>query len=283
MILLAITLIMVTLLTSGCSSTRLAYRYADWGAVWWVEDRVTLTPPQKQQLNVDLESLKKWHCSKELPRYSAWLDSLQGTLASGDLGPTEINNLQIQMMTFIPPLLKQITPAAVNLFSSLSDEQVNELAGNMVEKRRKFEEKFLVGDAEEIAKARSERTAERAEQWLGSLNSTQQRIIKDWSEDRIGQTRIWLEGRRNWQKALLNALDNRHEPGFKDTITELINNSAVARGDGYTEIMNRSIEAMASLIQDLLLASEPSHLDHLAERASKLHGDFEALTCTQDF
>jgi hypothetical protein len=85
----------------------------------------------------------------------------------------------------------------------------------MAKKHRELEEKFLVGNAGEIAAARSERTAERAERWLGSLNGKQQSIINDWSENRVGQIRIWLEGRRTWQKALLDALQSRNEPGFE--------------------------------------------------------------------
>lgn len=274
----ALVLILAFLLT-GCSSTRLAYRYADWGIVWWVEDFVTLTQPQKEQLNVDIESLKSWHCSTELPRYQAWLNSLQSDLASGNPGLAEVSNLQNQLMTLFPPLLHQITPIAINLLSSLSDEQVIELAENMAEKHRELEKEFLAGDAEEIAEARAERTTERAERWLGSLNGTQKSIINNWSENRAGQTRIWLEGRRNWQKTLLSALESRKEPGFDDTITELINNPETVRGDAYTEMMTRSMEAMTSLFQDLLLVSKPSHLDHFARRTSELSGDFKALTC----
>lgn len=272
-------LLISAFLVTGCSSTRLAYRYADWGIVWWVEDLITLTQPQEQQLNVDIEGLKSWHCSTELPRYRAWLDSLQSNLASGNLGPTEVNNLQNQLMALFPPLLQQITPTAINLLSSLSDAQVTELAGNMAEKHRELEEEFLVGGAEEIAEARAERTAERTERWLGSLNGKQQSIIDNWSENRAGQIRIWLEGRKNWQKALLAALENRNKPGFEATTTELINHSEAARGDAYAAMMSKSTEAMTSLIQDLLLASKPSHLDHLARQISELNGDFKALTC----
>lgn len=266
-------------LVTGCSSTRLAYRYADWGIVWWVEGFVTLTQAQSQQLNADIESLKKWHCSTELPRYRAWLSSLQRDLVAGNPSPDEVNNLQTQLMTFLPPLLHQITPSAVNLLSSLSDEQVNELAGNMEAKHQEMENEFLVGNAEVLADARAERTAKRTEQWLGSLSGKQQRIINDWSENRGGQTRIWLKGRQNWQQALLLALENRNSPDFKATITELINNSEAARGDAYVAMMDNSVKAMTSLIQDLVLASKPSHLDHLGRRASELSGDFKALTC----
>lgn len=44
-------------------------------------------------------------------------------------------------------------------------------------------------------------------------------------------------------------------------------------------MMNQSIEAMTLLVKDLLLVSQPSHLDHLARQASELSGDFKALTC----
>ncbi|HBX36808.1 MAG TPA: DUF3549 domain-containing protein, partial [Pseudohongiella sp.] len=66
----------------GCSSTKVAYRYADWGIVWWVEDYVSLTADQKQQLNNDIAQLRQWHCSAELPRYQAWLDELESDVSN---------------------------------------------------------------------------------------------------------------------------------------------------------------------------------------------------------
>ncbi|WP_100639968.1 DUF6279 family lipoprotein [Marinobacter salexigens] len=272
-------LLVLILVVTGCSSTRLAYRYADWGIVWWVEDFITLTTAQKQQLNADIDELRQWHCSTELPRYQAWLHDLRSELATGKPGPADIRRHQDQLLTLLPPLMRQITPGAVRLLSSLNDEQVRELAENMAENHREMEEEFLAGDAETIAQARAERTEERAERWLGSLNATQKSLINDWSESRKGQTEIWLAGRRNWQKALLNALENRNEPGFGATVTELINNPEAGRGDAYAKRMDDSMAAMSSLIQQLLQAGEASHLDHLASKVSELRGDFKALTC----
>ncbi|MBK1850342.1 DUF3549 domain-containing protein [Marinobacter sp. 1-4A] len=273
-------LLLVTILfLSGCSSTRLAYRYADWGIVWWVEDFISLSQAQEQQLNADIEKLKQWHCSTELPRYRAWLSNIDNDLASGKPTSEAVGRLQDQLVSFFPPLMQGITPIAINLLSSLSDEQVRELAGNMEDNHRELEEEFLAGNAETIAQARAERTIERAERWLGNLNDSQQTIVKNWSESRTGQTKIWLEGRRNWQKALLEALENRRAPGFEQEISELINNPEAGRGDAYAQRMDESMEAMSSLIQDLLHASQPSQLDHLAQRTSELNGDFKALTC----
>lgn len=275
----AAVLLATILVITGCSSTRLAYRYADWGIVWWVEDFITLTKPQKRQLNADIEELKQWHCSTELPRYQAWLHNLQSELAEGKPGPAEISSHQNQLLSLLQPLMHQITPGAVNLLSSLSDEQVCELAKNMAENQRELEEEFLTGDAKSIEHARAERTEERAERWLGSLNPVQKDIIKVWSEDRAGQTEIWLAGRRNWQDTLLNALEYRSQADFEATITELINNPKAGRGDAYAQRIDESMVAMNSLIQELLLASHASQLDHLTRRISELGGDFEALTC----
>lgn len=272
-------LMVVALITSGCSSTRLAYRYADWGIIWWVEDYVTLTQTQEKQLNADIETLINWHCRSELTRYRSWLGNIQNHLASGDIGPEQISSLQNQLMAFLPPLVDQITPAAIHLLSSLSDDQVSELAGNMAEKHRELEDKFLAGDAEKIAKARAERTTERVERWLGSLNHKQQKIVDDWSKNRAGQTKIWLQGRKKWQEALLVALNNRHRPGFGQTTTDLINNPQAARGGAYREMMKDATKAMTNIIQALLKASNPSHLDHLVDRTSELRDDFKALSC----
>ncbi|GEM_PF-5984202 len=43
-------LAVLMLVLTGFSSTKLAYRYADWGVVWWVEDYVNLTGEQKATL-----------------------------------------------------------------------------------------------------------------------------------------------------------------------------------------------------------------------------------------
>ncbi|TNE96637.1 MAG: DUF3549 domain-containing protein, partial [Gammaproteobacteria bacterium] len=49
-------LALTMVLLAACSSTKMAYRYADWGIVWWVEDYVSLNDAQKQALNSDIEA-----------------------------------------------------------------------------------------------------------------------------------------------------------------------------------------------------------------------------------
>lgn len=264
----------------GCSSTKVAYRYADWGIVWWVEDYVTLTAVQKQQLNSDIEQLRQWHCSAELPRYQAWLDELESDVSSGPPDQFTIDYHQQQLFGFFPSLLERASPVATNLLSSLTDAQVQELADNMAQSQQEMEEEFLADSPEATAEARAERTTERVERWLGALNSKQRSIVRQWSVNRGAQTEIWLQGRRNWQLALLELLEKRNAPTFEAELEDLILNSEEARGEAYKAMMAESRVAMASLMHDLIQAGDNTTLAHLQNRAVELNSDFETLTCS---
>lgn len=271
--------LLMMLFLAACSSTRTAYRYADWGISWWVEDYVTLTAEQEQQLAQDLDTLRRWHCTAELPRYRQWLDELVKDTRSGDLDPARVSYHQQRLFDFLPGLLEQAAPTATNLLASLSDQQVAELARNMARNHREMEKKFLLDSPRARAEARAERTMERIENWLGPLNTRQQEIARQWSENRGRQTEIWLEGRRNWQLALLETLEERGSPDFGARVRYLLVNSEEVRGEAYQAMMAESRVAMADLMYKLIDAGAPSHLAHLEERAVELRGDFRALTC----
>lgn len=274
--------LLVVILIAGCSSTKLAYRYADWGIVWWVEDYVTLTGDQKQQLNRDIETLRQWHCSAELPRYRAWLDELEADVSDGPPSETTVTYHQNRLFDFFPSLLEQATPVAVNLLSSLSDEQVRELAANMQESQQDMEQEFLADSPQATAAARAKRTAERVERWLGDLNEEQHNIVRDWSASRGAQTEIWLQGRRNWQLALLDLLEDRSEPTFPQQLEVLILNSEEVRGEAYQTMMRESRVAMADLMHELIQAGDRTTLAHLQGRAEELNDDFEILSCAPE-
>jgi len=271
---------LIMLFLAGCSSTTLAYRYADWGIVWWVEDYVTLTSDQEDTLNRDLNALREWHCAAELPRYSAWLDELEADIADGTPDVETIHYHQQQLMAFVPTLLEEAVPVAVNLLKTLSDEQVAELARNMAQGQQELEQDMLAGTPEATARARAERTAERVERWLGSLNEKQLTRVQQWSADRGRQTEVWLESRENWQQAFLAALDRRNDPAFPNLLEELIVNPERARGPEYQAMMKESQNAMADLMHDLLQTGDQQHTQHLQAKASDLNGDFTVLTCS---
>ena len=270
-------ILLAVLFLGACSSTRLAYRFADQGIVWWVEDYVTLTREQKSALRRELDVLKAWHCEQELPRYSDWLMQLRREMATGELPPERIRFHRQQVAEFAEPLAARIVPLASGLLGSLSDEQVAELENNMDREQRERKQEYL-GDGSEEASA--ERITERAERWLGSLNKHQQAIVTDWSAGRQEQTRIWLDGRGRWQQALVNLLAERDQAEFEPRLRDLILNAPDYQGEAYRNMLDANTRDLTRLTHDLLQAADDRHWDALQENIASLRQDVTALTCT---
>lgn len=270
----------IVFLLASCSSTKLAYQYAGIGIVWWVDDYISITDDQEDQLKQDIRDLLDWHCMEELPRYSQWLTELKQDVRSGHLPNTRVSYHQEKLLSFTLPLVDRAKPAVKRLLSGLSDKQVKELADNMAESQAKLEDEFLADDPEQTRQARTERTKKRIERWLGTLNDPQTRILEQWSSNRGRQTEIWLEGRRTWQKELLEALEQRKEGGFDRAIDYLIDNYDELRGPEYQQMMLESQVSMTGLLSALFEEADQRQLDFLLERAATLRDDFIDLACT---
>ncbi|MEX0603990.1 MAG: DUF6279 family lipoprotein [Marinobacter sp.] len=271
-------IIAFTLLTA-CSSTRMAYRYADWGIVWWVEDYVTLTGDQKAELNRSIETFRRWHCSTELPRYADWLSELESDIDNLPLDEQDIAGWQSELILALDRLLMEVTPIATALLATLTDEQIDELTRNMAANQAETEAEFLDPDPTVSLQRREQRILERAERWLGSLNNEQKSTVAAFNRARGSQTAIWLEGRARWQQALLEVLQERQSERFNSAMVRLIEDNAEVRGERYQAMVSRSGPALASLMSDLVAQSKPQQRSHLTSELANLRQDFDALSC----
>jgi hypothetical protein len=276
---LAITIVLV-LAIAGCSSAKLAYRYADWGTVWWMENYVSLTGAQQQALEQGVRDFRQWHCSRELPRYERWLSTVIADANSALLtNSARLEFHQEQLLALLPAITERATPMVVAFLKTLSDEQVQELAANMADRQQELEQDLLKRSPEATASARAERTAERLESWLGDFSDDQYFRIQRWSAAQTGQTDIWLEGRERWQQVFLEALQQRQQAEFTSVISDLLQNPEQARGLAYQQTMAQSKNAMANLLSDLLAMGGEPALKQVKVKAAELKSDVDVLTC----
>ncbi|MCH8498851.1 MAG: DUF6279 family lipoprotein [Marinobacter sp.] len=272
--------LVILALLAGCNSNRLGYRFADWGVRWWVNDYVDLTREQRRTLSSALSSHLAWHCAEELPRYGDWLAEVDHQLRNDLLTPDAIAGHQQTVIEALERLALHIAPTASTLLASLSDTQVDNLAQAMADNQRRREGEFL--DDDDPAKehqARAKRTAERMERWFGSLSPAQGQIIADWNDRQYGQTRIWLQGRERWQRALLDALQTRDQADFPARVEALLLDGDRFRGEEYEAMTASSRAAMIHLIADLLAEASPQQRSHLSAELDKLRRDARALSC----
>jgi hypothetical protein len=276
---LTITIVLV-LAIAGCSSAKLAYRYADWGTVWWMENYVSLTGAQQQALEQGVRDFRQWHCSRELPRYERWLNTIIADANSALLtNSARMEFHQEQLLALLPAITERATPMVVAFLKTLSDEQVQELAANMADRQQELEQDLLKRSPEATASARAERTAERLESWLGDFSDDQYFRIQRWSAAQAGQTDIWLEGRERWQQVFLEALQQRQQAEFASVISDLLQNPEQARGLAYQQTMAQSKNAMANLLSDLLAMGGEPALEQVKVKAAELKSDVDVLTC----
>lgn len=276
----AIVLILATaLLVSACNSTRMAYRYADWGIVWRVEDYVTLTDNQKAELNQSIDAYLQWHCSTELPRYADWLSRLEADINNPPLNDQGMARRQSELFLALDRLMVKVTPIATALLTTLTDEQIDELTRNMAANQAEKEQEFLDPDPAISKQQREERILERAERLLGTLNDEQKATIAAWNQAWSNQTDIWLDGRARWQQALLDVLEDRHSEGFDSAMERLFRDHAEVRGEQYQAMITQSQPALASLMSDLIAQSKPHQRSHLTTELADLRQDFQALSC----
>ena len=269
-------LILVLILLSACSSTRLSYRFADRGAVWWVEDYVDLTGEQADTLRNDLRGLRDWHCQTQLPLYSDWLEDLRGETANGELSPARIRYHREQVTGFLEPLARRMVPMASRLLQSLSDDQVEELMNGMREQQAEYRRKYLQEDTPEEA---TDRVRERAERWLGNLNDRQLAVVRQWVADRDGATEAWLDGRENWQAAFAGLLAERRQPDFEERLRDMILNYERYQNHDHQTRPGQNADDLVHLTHQLLVAAHDRHWKHLQEETTDLRQDFEALAC----
>lgn len=272
-----ISLVLMLVLLGACSSTRLSYRFADRGAVWWVEDYVDLTGDQEAALRRDLRQVRDWHCESQLPRYADWLEGLHRETAGGELPPERITYHREQVAGFLEPLTNRIIPVASRLLQSLSNEQVDELVASLKEEQADYRQEYLQDDTPEQA---VDRVRERAERWLGGLNDRQLAIIRRWVANREGATEAWLEGREQWQAVFFEVLEERQQPDFESRLREIIVNREQYQGDGQPARTARNTDDVLQLTHRLLVAADERHWEHLQDQTNDLRQDTVALACT---
>jgi len=267
------------ILLTGCSATQLAYRNLDWAISWWVDDYIDLNSRQQAQLDEALERHLQWHCEAELPRYVDWLNQLY--LMSYQQ-PPEREAIRERFREFrgaLDRLLKEITPSTVALLATITPQQRQALARTLAEKNRELASEMLPETPEARIDARAERMRERVAGWLGSLTPEQETRIMEWSRARQGMTRAWLENRKRWQKAFLEALETPGGRSFRETITELLQNRETTWTASYRQTQDRSIEAALDLVHALFATATDAQRQYFRTQVDALREDFKALRC----
>lgn len=272
-------LVVLSLVTVGCSRMNLAYRNLHLLIPWSLNDYLDMSGDQQKRFRAQLRDHLSWHCRTQLPDYLRTLERLQRQVNQGDVDQAALRAHYQDAKQAIHAIAVQITPTTTQLLRDLDDEQVHDLNAALDDDRREREQKYLQPPLDQQIRERAERMRERVEQWMGSTHEAQRQRILEWARALGDQNRHWLANRVQWQRALGDALTRRHEAGFSERVATLLQDRESLWTPAYRAAFTRTEQAGISLFSDLYALSDADQRRHLVAQLEALHKDLGSLDC----
>lgn len=201
----------------GCSTVRLSYNQGPLLAYWWLDGYADFDGEQAPKAKAALAQWFAWHRASQLPDYADALAKLQGQLAD-NVTPGQVCGQLQAWQRRIERAFDQAVPAAADLLSSLSPEQIRHIERQQTKKLAEAESDFLQDDPAERHKALLKRNIDRAETLYGKLNAAQRELLDQAASQSPFKPERWLAERRLRQQHILRQL--RHwQADHSDTAT----------------------------------------------------------------
>jgi len=204
--------LLLALLVGGCT-VRLAYNNVDRLARWAISDYISMDDVQRQRFDAGVLELWAWHRATHLPRYADFFDALQ-SLAVNGTDADEIEAIVNTIVDWALEIEEQAHPLAVDLLTSLSEEQVAALARRMRESNDRLARDERRQTLEQSRRGWQRETANRFSRLAGRLTGPQRAYLAQQSVRYQPDTELWAAYRERWQADLLELLAFRADRAY---------------------------------------------------------------------
>lgn len=283
-------LVVLILLTSGCSLARFGYALFPTWAMWELDSYLSMDTGQRLMARNAIDELKSWHQRSELPKYAAFLREVDARIltldsTSSSLGPQDVQQWRDRIQAAWPPIADHLTPAVTRLLASLTPDQVEHLKGKLADANEDALDKYKPDQGAVTVTARVDRWKERAEFFLGSLSGGQRQSLKDAAAAMPPSEAPMLAERRLRQQELLGLIGRLRGLG------EAVNGAERTRAEGWTRdyllslvgshgervrpVMLQAQQASDALTVRILDDASAAQRKHLSERLLGFASDFE--------
>ena len=264
------------ILLSGCT-VKFYYNQLDWLVPWYVDDYVSLTSQQEDMLQEHLDEYLLWHRKQQLPVYADFLE-WAATASEDGLDSEEIQHLQERLNHFIATMFTRLAPALVDLFQSLSDEQVEELFANFENENLEYTEERIEISERKHREERAEELIDLVERWTGNLDDPQLQYIENWSNQYKRMSADFLASRKKWQGELRLILQQRDDRDYLESaLLELFARRYSHRSAQYQEKFQFNEDLLRSLYAKLDQSLSSRQRLSMVTEFSSMADDFRYL------
>lgn len=165
-------------LVNGCGFVKTVYNNVPEVISWWLDDYFDFTPSQKSVLNPALHRLHDWHRQKQLPSYIVTLQDLQHDVIKEQISTSEACAEIESIKSSFSELQLEFTPIIIEIAPLLSDKQLQYFQTKLEKRALKWKDEWVQDTVEEQRAVRLEKIESFAEKVYGSLNKSQEVMLK---------------------------------------------------------------------------------------------------------
>jgi len=274
-------LVMLCILLTGCSTTRLMYNQLDWIIVWYLNGFFSLNEVQEDQLRESVIRNMEWHRTTQLPKYAEFCRELDQEMG-GTLSPEILERRYEKMIELWDEFILQTLPDVSAFFLSLDQTQIDEFIENLEESNEELWEEFAGESPEERLERRQKQAIKGAKRAVGRLTGEQKELIRAYTANMHDVSVEWMEGRKAWQsdfRALI--LDRPAEPAFTEGLKKFMVDPNGRDAPAYREKVDenrRTVFAMMTALSEQLSEKQRARL---SKRLNNYAEDFEILALQQ--
>jgi hypothetical protein len=210
-----ITLTLIVAFLISCSTTKLAYNYADFLVLNWFESYVDLNESQRLDFKKKVENFFTWHRKFELPKVILFLEDIKSRYKGG-LKKEDISWISDRSKTFWDRTLNHIEEDLATFLFTIRDSQVLQAKVAMLENEDDWLIKQSKMTSDELHSYVLSRLYVFLEDWMGNLEVHQKKQIAAWVKTDPNWILIKLRNREKFQNDLIDLLKHKHS--LKDNI-----------------------------------------------------------------
>lgn len=272
-------LLIVILLSSGlsgCSTTQIAYNYADWLLIHRIDYYFGVTKTQNRFIKQRLTEHFAWHRQDELPLYAHFLVMLKAKAQDG-LTQEELDWAFDSVDARLSELFSRLLPDTASFLSSLHPAQIDYFEQKVIKHPQENKGEKSAEEIKKRLEERAEKIIENMEDWFGNLRPAQEAQITKLTFSLPDIKEDWAAYRQMRRKELILFL--RQKPSSSE-IEALLKAWLITRS--YPPEYQAKFENMGHATKALILQIDPLITPKQRQKAMKrLEGyikDFRVLS-----
>ena len=273
-------LMLLLLLSSGCSMIRVGYGHFDSVAAWMVHDYFDLNADQRDLFAQRFERLHSWHRQTQLPEYAQFLGDIQ-TRAKRGLRDSDMLLLVDGSKQRYARIAARGAADAADLLTTLTPEQVETLRQQIDKANRKFMREHRVNDSEaERRKVVQQRTLSQLRDWVGPLSDAQETRVIAMLQTMPLVDKLRHEDRLRRQRAFFTLLELRSgdRAVFAQRLRDWLEHWEAGRGVEQARLFDESWKKRAGLYAAVDHTLTPAQRNHLVSKLQDYIDDFRELS-----